>query len=526
MTRAGGRQPSSRPAPLSRAPSPSACRAGAAGSSASTRLAIEDLLEHLAHPGTHQGAASRLGVVVTSPVPGGLTGVELVVHDRIVGLGAAARQRRRGARRARARPRGLGGGLRRQRAARHRRPSPRQSRPPHRPPPTADVVPSTPSRQPRPRRRRPRRRSAAVDVAAAFRTMVADPAFSARVAISAGSSIGGAETSTTGHASTSAAPIDGSGSPRVPAGLRRTTTRSSRRVAGTCCRTACGSNRAPRRTSSTRCAPRPAHRARDDGRQRRDAPRLSISPVTDLPIPCRRARRPGPGHGVRRPRADGTTVTVRVTPPGDSGSASAVDAARSAEFGFQAVGSAVTVAVPDDLWTFHSLEALRVPDGPPGRLAGPRPRQRQARRRRTSGSAGRPCYASRATSRGLSLATLSSALTRYLPGISGVRKFVIDRNRPARLGPLRARRIEFHYSYKGQRYWAIGYLAVQGRRPVSPWDDEADEPRRPRPGRQVRLAVQPALTGVRGHRRRRGDIDRHAAVSGSASRRRRSARRR
>src|SRR6185295_10371271 len=79
------------------------------------------------------------------------------------------------------------------------------------------------------------------------------------------------------------------------------------------------------------------------------------------------------------------------------------------------------------------------------------------------GFGGQATYASRATSRGLSLATLSSALTRYLPGISGVRKFVIDRNRPARLGRLRARRIEFHYTYKGQRYWAIGYLAVKGR---------------------------------------------------------------
>ena len=75
---------------------------------------------------------------------------------------------------------------------------------------------------------------------------------------------------------------------------------------------------------------------------------------------------------------------------------------------------------------------------------------------------GTALFASRAKNNGLTLKRLSSALTRYLPDIAGVKRFKIDHNRPARLGPLKARRIEFNYRYKGKRYWAVGYLAVKG----------------------------------------------------------------
>ena len=75
---------------------------------------------------------------------------------------------------------------------------------------------------------------------------------------------------------------------------------------------------------------------------------------------------------------------------------------------------------------------------------------------------GAALFASRAKNNGLTLKRLSSALTRYLPDIAGVKHFKIDHNRPARLGPLKARRIEFNYRYKGKRYWAVGYLAVKG----------------------------------------------------------------
>ena len=108
------------------------------------------------------------------------------------------------------------------------------------------------------------------------------------------------------------------------------------------------------------------------------------------------------------------------------------------------------------------LEALRLPDVIPGGLVG-QGRQPQVRGR-YYGFGGTALFASRATNNGLTLKRLSSALTRYLPDIAGVKRFKIDHNRPAKLGPLRARRIEFNYRYKGQRYWAIGYLAVKGRK--------------------------------------------------------------
>lgn len=78
------------------------------------------------------------------------------------------------------------------------------------------------------------------------------------------------------------------------------------------------------------------------------------------------------------------------------------------------------------------------------------------------GFGGTALFASRAKNNGLTLKRLSSALTRYLPDIAGVKRFKIDHNRPAKLGPLKARRIEFNYRYKGKRYWAVGYLAVKG----------------------------------------------------------------
>ena len=78
------------------------------------------------------------------------------------------------------------------------------------------------------------------------------------------------------------------------------------------------------------------------------------------------------------------------------------------------------------------------------------------------GFGGTALFASRAKNNGLTLKRLSSALTRYLPDIAGVKRFKIDRNRPAKLGPLKARRIEFNYRYRGKRYWAVGYLAVKG----------------------------------------------------------------
>ena len=79
---------------------------------------------------------------------------------------------------------------------------------------------------------------------------------------------------------------------------------------------------------------------------------LSIRPVTSLPIAV-----PAAGGGVEGlatalsalVRADGTPVSVRANatwrqPVGNR----TVDAARSAEFGFEDVGSTVAVEVPDD----------------------------------------------------------------------------------------------------------------------------------------------------------------------------------
>ncbi len=316
-------------------------------------------------------------------------------------------------------------------------------------------VPSTPAPTETP--------AAAVDVAAAFRAMVEDPAFSARVAISAGSSIGGAETSTTGT-------LDVSGADR----RQRLTTRSGGAPTNHDAVVSAGrryvlahgmwleSGAEADIVDALRAATSVTERGTTvvNGETLHD---LSISPVTDLPIAV------PAGGGVQDlatglsalVRADGTPVTVRVNSTWRQRMGKrTVDAARSAEFGFEDVGSAVAVEVPDDLWAFHTSKRYAYRMGHPvdwlvrpgsGKFADA-----------YLGFGGQAVYASRATSRGLSLATLSSALTRYLPRISGVRKFVIDRNRPARLGPLRARRIEFHYTYKGQRYWAIGYLAVKG----------------------------------------------------------------
>ena len=158
--------------------------------------------------------------------------------------------------------------------------------------------------------------------------------------------------------------------------------------------------------------------------------RPSTSPPRSRPRPNRRPRRRPERDAGREPGTDGLGTALRA-----------------------AAGGVRAVGVPD-------VEALRLPD-----VLSADWTVKPGNRKYADayyGFDGPALFASRAKNNGLTLKRLSSALTRYLPDIAGVKHFKIEHNRPARLGPLKARRIEFNYRYKGKRYWAVGYLAVKG----------------------------------------------------------------
>ena len=138
----------------------------------------------------------------------------------------------------------------------------------------------------------------------------------------------------------------------------------------------------------------------------------------------------------------------------------------------------------------------------------------------TTGSTAPPCSPRARRAAASRSGACRRTLARYLPRIAGVKRFKIDHNRPARLGPLKARRIEFHYRYKGARYWSVGYWRSRRATSASYYGSTSKttaDDRRREPASRARSARDDR--GGRAEPRR-------ATVSGSASRRRRSGRRR
>ena len=139
---------------------------------------------------------------------------------------------------------------------------------------------------------------------------------------------------------------------------------------------------------------------------------------------------------------------------------SVVGATTSADFAFSDVNGSVSVSAPSDLWTYTTSRRYAY------RMAYPvgwLPEKGSKKYADTYyGLGGTAVYAASGPSLGLTLRQVSNALTKYLPGIKGVKRLTIDHSSPARLGSLPARLVEFHYGYKGRRYWSVAYLAVTG----------------------------------------------------------------
>jgi hypothetical protein len=158
--------------------------------------------------------------------------------------------------------------------------------------------------------------------------------------------------------------------------------------------------------------------------------------------------------------ADGTPVLLAVDASWHQKSGrTTVAATTSVDFAFADVDGSVSITIPTDLWTFGVSRRYAY------RMARPVDWQYEKGTKKYAdayyGYDGAAVYAASGRSFGLTLNRLSSALTRYLPQIKGVKHLKIDHNSPARLGPLPARVIEFHYAYKGRRYWSVAYLAVE-----------------------------------------------------------------
>ena len=66
-----------------------------------------------------------------------------------------------------------------------------------------------------------------------------------------------------------------------------------------------------------------------------------------------------------------------------------------------------------------------------------------------------------ASSQGYSLNTIVSAFIRYEPRSSGISKFKVASNKPAKLAGVSARRLEYRERYKGDTYYIIEVVSVR-----------------------------------------------------------------
>lgn len=128
---------------------------------------------------------------------------------------------------------------------------------------------------------------------------------------------------------------------------------------------------------------------------------------------------------------------------------------------FADVGSANLIEPPDQVWQWNEDTRYGY------RMAYPVGWAYQKGTTTTAdgyyGFAGEAVYATRGRTQGLSLRQLSADLDRYLPQITGTRSPGVTANRPTKLGPLAARRIEFTATASGSTTHSILYLAVRGR---------------------------------------------------------------
>lgn len=307
---------------------------------------------------------------------------------------------------------------------------------------------------------------APVDPAAAFVTIVRDPAFSTRIAISGESRVGRVATTTTGT-------VD------VDAGSRHLVATSTTGRSSTTLDTVSTPDARYRSTDGVWVANgapangdlvaalRGATTVTSVGVEEKDGRQLThlvLAPPAVLPAEIAPAGRVSKLQMTLDAWVEdnGTPVLLTVGASWHEKSGrTTVAATASTDFAFSDVDGLVSVTAPTDLWTFSASRHYAY------RMAHPVDWQYEKGTKKYTdayyGFDGTAVYVASGNSFGLTLNRLSSAVTTYLPQIKGVKHLRIDHNSPAKLGPLQARRIEFHYAYKGKRYWSVAYLAVKGR---------------------------------------------------------------
>jgi hypothetical protein len=160
---------------------------------------------------------------------------------------------------------------------------------------------------------------------------------------------------------------------------------------------------------------------------------------------------------------DGTPVymTLGATWTQASGSTT-VDAQRTVELSFTDVGTAIAVDPPDEVWVKNTSKRYGY------RVAYPEDWTFEKGSKKYSdsywGDDGDRVYIARTSASGLSLMTWSNAIQKYLPQYTGYKGVKIISNKPAKLGTLPARKIEFTYKRGGDRYWVVYYFTVKNNK--------------------------------------------------------------
>lgn len=304
-----------------------------------------------------------------------------------------------------------------------------------------------------------------VDVAALTAATIADPDFSARVALDASKRVGAAKTTTTGSLA-----IDDRASHLVRRDKVGKTTTTTETVTGNGTRylkvkgvwTKAGSSDDTELVAILRTIPTMT----DLGVEDKDGAQLHHLQTTSVPAVPRELAPTAKGVTELTSTLDawvtetGVPVTMTLASTWKQVVAKkTVNGSRTAHFAWSEVGGDVTVTVPTDIWKFFTSTRYQY------RMGYPETWEAKAGKGRFADSfygGEEYAYASRARSGGVSLSYINARILTQLKSITGYKKLKVTSNKKAKLDGRPARRIEFRGTSNGEKIYGQATYAVKG----------------------------------------------------------------
>ena len=304
-----------------------------------------------------------------------------------------------------------------------------------------------------------------VDVAALTAATIADPEFSARVALDASKRVGAAKTTTTGSLA-----IDDRASHLVRRDKVGKTTTTTETVTGNGTRylkvkgvwTKAGSSDDTELVAILRTIPTMT----DLGVEDKDGAQLHHLQTTTVPAVPRELAPTTKGVTELTSTLDawvtetGVPVTMTLASTWKQVVAKkTVNGSRTAHFAWSEVGGDVTVTVPTDIWKFFTSTRYQY------RMGYPETWEAKSGKGRFADSfygGEEYVYASRARQTRATLSFITKGILGSLKSITGYKSLKITSNRKATLDGVPARRIEFHGTSSGEKVYGQATYAIKG----------------------------------------------------------------